>query len=121
MNIKDIKLNADEVKTTRAILKASFDMWLDTIEGDVAIAGAGPSGLTCARYLAKEGFKVVVLERHLAFGGGTWGGGMGFPYIVVEEPADEILREAGVKLIEMEDGYYVADSVKFLLSWQFQQ
>jgi thiamine thiazole synthase len=111
-NLKDIKLNADEVKTAKAILKASFDMWLNILEVDVAIVGAGPSGLTCARYLAKEGFKVVVLERHLAFGGGTWGGGMGFPYIVVEEPADELLREVGVKLIDMGDGYYAADSVE---------
>ncbi|MCQ6253465.1 sulfide-dependent adenosine diphosphate thiazole synthase [Methanocaldococcus sp.] len=110
-NLKEIKLNADEVKITRAILKASFDMWMDIVDVDVVIVGAGPSGLTCARYLAKEGFKVVVLERHLAFGGGTWGGGMGFPYIVVEEPADEILREIGVKLIKIDD-YYVADSVE---------
>ena len=111
-NLKDIKLNADEVKTAKAILKASFDMWLNILEVDVAIVGAGPSGLTCARYLAKEGFKVAVLERHLAFGGGTWGGGMGFPYIIVEEPADELLREVGVKLIDMGDGYYAADSVE---------
>ena len=105
-------MKADEYSITKAILKASFDMWMDIVDVDVVIVGAGPSGLTCARYLAKEGFKVVVLERHLAFGGGTWGGGMGFPYIVVEEPADEILREIGVRLEKVEDGLYTADSVE---------
>ncbi|ENN96428.1 ribulose-1,5-biphosphate synthetase [Methanocaldococcus villosus KIN24-T80] len=104
-------LKADEVKITKVILKSSFEMWLSNIEVDVVIVGAGPSGLTCGRYLAKNGYKTLILERHLAFGGGTWGGGMGFPYIVIEPPANEILEECGVKLKEME-GYYVADSVE---------
>ncbi|WP_423792238.1 sulfide-dependent adenosine diphosphate thiazole synthase [Methanocaldococcus indicus] len=102
---------AREKEITKAILKESFDMWNDIVEIDVAIVGAGPSGLTCARYLAKEGFKVVVFERHLAFGGGTWGGGMGFPYIVVEEEAKNLLEECGVKL-KKHGKYYVADSVE---------
>ncbi len=106
-----MKLSADEVKITRSILRASFEMWENILDIDVAIVGAGPSGLTCARYLANAGLKVVVFERHLAFGGGTWGGGMGFPYIVVEEPANKILEECGVKLKKMDD-YYVADSVE---------
>ncbi|WP_456472114.1 sulfide-dependent adenosine diphosphate thiazole synthase [Methanocaldococcus sp.] len=100
-----------EVNITKAIIKKSLDMWLNNLEVDVVIAGAGPSGLTCARYLAKEGLKVVVFERHLFFGGGTWGGGMGFPYITVEEEAKHLLEEVGVKL-EKIDNLYVADSVE---------
>jgi thiamine thiazole synthase len=110
----DGKLRADEVAVTKSILKSTFDMWMDLIDVDVVIVGAGPSGLTAAKYLAQNGVKTVVLERHLSFGGGTWGGGMGFPNIVVEKPADEILREAGIKLDEVigEPELFTADSVE---------
>lgn len=37
--------------------------------GDVAIIGAGPSGLTAAYDLARQGFSVTVLDRHDAPGG----------------------------------------------------
>ncbi|AEH06482.1 sulfide-dependent adenosine diphosphate thiazole synthase [Methanothermococcus okinawensis] len=106
------KFKIEEKDVTTSILKATFNMWMDIVDVDVVIVGAGPSGLTAARYLAKEGVKVVVVERHLSFGGGTWGGGMGHPYITVQKPADEILREVGVKLEEIDGGLYVADSVE---------
>ena len=35
----------------------------------IAIIGAGPSGLTCAYYLAIEGYKVTVFEKEKALGG----------------------------------------------------
>lgn len=108
----DTKFKIEEKDITKSILKSTFNMWMDIVDVDVVIVGAGPSGLTAARYLANNGIKVVVLERHLSFGGGTWGGGMGYPYITVQKPADEILREVGVKLEEGEGGLYVADSVE---------
>ena len=36
---------------------------------DVAIVGGGHNGLTCAAYLARQGFKVVVLEKNAVAGG----------------------------------------------------
>ncbi len=36
---------------------------------DVAIAGAGHNGLTCAAYLAAAGLRVVALEKNAAVGG----------------------------------------------------
>ncbi|HIQ32452.1 MAG TPA: thiazole biosynthesis protein [Methanothermococcus okinawensis] len=102
----------EEREITRGILKASFEMWMDTVEADVVIVGGGPSGLTASKYLAEEGVKVVVLERHLSFGGGIWGGGMGFPYITVQAPAHEILRDFHVRLKEVEEGLYLANSVE---------
>ena len=65
-------------------------------EVDVAIAGAGPAGLTAAKYLAKAGKKVVIFERKLSVGGGMWGGGMTFPVIVVQKESKYILEEANV-------------------------
>jgi NADPH-dependent glutamate synthase beta subunit-like oxidoreductase len=35
----------------------------------VAVVGSGPSGLTCAYYLAQKGFGVTVFERHQEAGG----------------------------------------------------
>ena len=38
---------------------------------DFVVAGAGHNSLVCAAYLAKGGFKVLVLEGHPTIGGGT--------------------------------------------------
>jgi len=101
-----------EISISRAIIKSFLEDLMKNLEIDVAVVGAGPSGLTAARYLAKEGAKVVVFERNLYVGGGIWGGGMMFPKIVVQEKAKDILEEIGVNLVESEKGYYVADSVE---------
>ncbi len=83
----------------------------DAIESDVAIVGAGPSGLTAARLLAAEGYKVNVFEHKLSVGGGIWGGAMLMPRIVVQDVAKHLMEEVDVKL-EEHDGYYVASSVE---------
>jgi len=102
-----------EQKITKAILKADYDNMCELLSLDVAIVGAGPSSLTAAKYLAKTGCKVAVFEKHLFPGGGTWGGGMGHQAIVVEEPADEILREFGIRLArDDETGVYTANSIE---------
>jgi len=38
-------------------------------KGKVAIVGSGPAGLTCAFYLAQEGYQVTVFEKHPVAGG----------------------------------------------------
>lgn len=43
-----------------------------TIERDVVIIGAGPSGLTAAHELKKAGVSVAVLEARDRVGGRTW-------------------------------------------------
>lgn len=35
----------------------------------VAVVGGGPTGLTCAAFLAREGFKVTIFEKHNKLGG----------------------------------------------------
>lgn len=79
---------------------------------DVAIAGAGPAGLTAAKYLSKAGKKVVVFERKLSIGGGMWGGGMTFPVIVVQKASKHILDAAKIKVKDEGNGYYSADSIE---------
>lgn len=107
-----VKMELEE-KITKAILDASYEYWNELLDLDVAIVGAGPSGLTTAKYLAETNLKVAVFERHLSFGGGTWGGGMGYPQIVLEKPADEIFRDFGINLKEVEGtDLYTASSIE---------
>ncbi|MEM2407130.1 MAG: FAD-dependent oxidoreductase, partial [Sulfolobales archaeon] len=72
-----------EERISRAIWRNTARDWLDLAKVDVAVVGAGPSGMTAAKYLAERGFKVVIFERRLSFGGGIGGGGMLLHKIVV--------------------------------------
>jgi len=100
----------DETVITRTIVKEFMDEFLNYTESDAIVVGSGPSGLTAARYLAKEGLKTLVLERQIMVGGGMWQGGMLFPKLVIEAPAHKLLEEIGVKLKEVQDGVYVCSS-----------
>lgn len=104
----------DETKISRYIIKYTMEDWMDIVDSDVVIVGAGPSGLTAAYYLAKAGLKTVVFERRLSFGGGIGGGAMQFHKLVIESPADEILKEMKIRLVQVEDGVYIVDSAEFM-------
>jgi thiamine thiazole synthase len=93
----------------RAIIRAALRDLEELSEVDVAIVGAGPSGLTAAYYLAKEKFKVVVFERRFSFGGGIGPGGNMLPRIAFQEEALPILEELGVRYEWTEFGVYVVD------------
>lgn len=102
----------DEVIISRAIVESYMKDFMEALEADVAVAGAGPSGLVTAYYLAKEGIQVIVFERQLHIGGGMSGGGMMFNRIVLQEEGKRILDEFEVSTKEYEKGYYVADSLE---------
>lgn len=102
----------DDIKVTRNIVERHFKEFLDHLETDVAIAGAGPAGLVAARYLAEAGHKVTIYERKLSPGGGMWGGGMGYPTIVVQEESVKELEKVGIKTTKASEGYYTADSIE---------
>jgi thiazole biosynthesis enzyme len=105
-------MEIDEVLVTRKIVERYAQEFLDNVDVDVVIAGAGPASLTAARYLARSGLRVVIFERKLTPGGGMWGGGMTFPVIVVQEGSRHLLEEIGVRLRDAGDGYHTADSVE---------
>ncbi len=104
----------DEKVITKAIFESYTQKFLEFVQTDVAIVGAGPAGLTCAYYLAKRGAKVAVFERKMSLGGGIWGGGAMFNQIVVQEEALPILDELEVRYRPYrEKGYYVMNSLEF--------
>jgi len=102
----------DEVIISRVIVESYTKDLLEAMELDVAIVGAGPSGLAASYYLAKEGVRTAVFEKKLSVGGGIWGGGMMFNKIVVQAEGKEILDEFGVATTEYEEGYYIANAVE---------
>ncbi|MDY6795013.1 MAG: sulfide-dependent adenosine diphosphate thiazole synthase [Actinomycetota bacterium] len=102
----------EETAITSAIVRSFMEDFLADLELDVAVVGAGPSGITAARYLAEAGVKVAIFERDLYVGGGIWGGGMLFPRIVVQGEAREMLEEVGVRLRPVSPDLYAADAVE---------
>ena len=102
----------DDIKISKAITESYFKDFLDAMEVDVAIVGAGPAGMTAAYFLAKAAVKTVLFERQLKVGGGMPGGGMMFNKIVVQEEGRKLLDEFDVRTSEFEKGYYVADALE---------
>ncbi len=104
--------NLDEIVITKLIINSYMKELLDSTDVDVVIAGSGPSGLVAAKYLAEGGAKTVVFERKLSTGGGCHGGGMMFNKIVVQKEGKFILDEFGIKTEELQEGYFVANSLE---------
>ncbi|AJC72454.1 ribonucleoside-triphosphate reductase [Thermococcus guaymasensis DSM 11113] len=101
-----------EIEISRAIIETYMNELLESLSLDVAIVGAGPSGMVAGYYLAKNGAKVAIFEKKLSIGGGIWGGAMGFNKIVVQEEAREILDEFGIDYRPFGNGLYVADAIE---------
>lgn len=101
-----------ETLISRRILKGFTAKFDDCLDVDVAIVGAGPSGLICAWDLARAGKKVAIFERTLKPGGGVWGGAMLMNELVVQEEAVHILDEAEIRHSALEDGLVTADAVE---------
>jgi len=102
----------DEIVISKAIIEGYTQEFLNYLEVEVAIVGAGPAGLAAGYYLAKNGVKTAIYERRLSVGGGMWGGGMMFNRIVVQSEAKNILDEMGIASVEYQKDYCVANSIE---------
>jgi len=100
-----------EVEITEIIIREYLGSLLRALDSDVIIAGGGPSSLVAGYYLAKAGKKVTILERKLSLGGGTWGGGMGFKYVILEENCPPILQELNINYTKKGEDLYAVDSI----------
>lgn len=101
-----------DVEISKVILETFFQKLESLLDLDVAIVGAGPSGLAAAYELAKKGKKVAIFEERNAPGGGIWGGGMMFNEVVIEKELETFLRELDVRYKSTPD-YFVVDSCHF--------
>lgn len=59
---------------------------------DVLIAGGGPAGLRCARKLAEQGIRVILIERQAAIGKKVCAGGITWSGLIKRLPGDLIER-----------------------------
>ncbi len=108
-----INSKVDEADISRAIIEEYMKELYDYTECDVIVVGSGPSGSVAAKILAENGLKTAIFERNLKPGGGMYVGGMLMNKLVVESPAEKILKDAGVNsLKEYKKGLYVCDAVE---------
>lgn len=98
-----------EKDVTKAIVSEFSEQFLEYVESDVIIVGAGPSGLIAAKRLAEKGVKVLLIESNNYLGGGFWIGGYLMNKLTVREPGQKVLDEIGVPYKKVQEGLYVAD------------
>ena len=97
---------ASETEVTRAIV-SQFSKDIDQFaDMDVIIVGSGPSGLMAARDLAKNGVRVLILERNNYLGGGFWMGGFLMNTITIRSPANRVLDELEIPYEKYSDSIY---------------
>ncbi|MGZ7048217.1 MAG: sulfide-dependent adenosine diphosphate thiazole synthase [Methanobacterium sp.] len=98
-----------EKDVTKAIVEGFSNEFLEYIESDVIIVGAGPSGLVAGKKLAEKGIKTLLIESNNYLGGGFWIGGYLMNKLTVRAPGQKILDEIGAPYEEVKDGLFVAD------------
>ena len=110
MKGSDIFSPVSDGDVTRAILGSFTSELEEYISSDVVVVGAGPSGLVCARELARQNLSVLLIERNNYLGGGFWLGGFLMNKLTVRAPGHTELTQLGVRVNEARDGLYVADA-----------
>lgn len=98
-----------ESQITKAIVGEFSKEFIEYIESDVIIVGAGPSGLMAGKKLAEARIKVLILEANNYLGGGFWIGGYLMNKLTLRGPAQKVFDELAVPYKELEKGLFVAD------------
>ena len=98
-----------EAQVTKAITEEFLKDFLNYIISDVIVVGGGPSGLICARELALDKVKVLLLEANNYLGGGFWIGGYLMNKVTFRSPSEKILDELGIPYKMAEENLAVAD------------
>lgn len=98
-----------EKDVTRAIVSEFASQFNEYVESDCLIIGGGPSGLMAGKILAKQGRRVLIVERNNYLGGGFWLGGYLMNKVTFSHPSEEVLTELGVPYKEVTKGLFVAD------------
>lgn len=106
---KKIFADVGEKEVTRAIVGEFAKQFMEYVESDVIIVGAGPSGLMAGRELCKKKVKVLIVERNNYLGGGFWIGGYLMNKLTVRAPGEVVLKELGIPYSQYTKGLYVAD------------
>lgn len=105
----DIFSKVTEKDVTRAIVEGFSKEFSEYVESDCIIVGAGPSGLMAGREIARNGKKVIIIERNNYLGGGFWIGGYLMNKVTIRSPAEKILEELGIPYKRYSEGLFVAD------------
>jgi thiamine thiazole synthase len=105
----EIFAKISEKDVTKAIVEGFAEEFIEYIESDVIIVGAGPSGLVAAKKLAENGVKTLIIESNNYLGGGFWIGGYLMNKLTVRAPGQKIFDEIGVPYKEVKEGLFVAD------------
>lgn len=98
-----------EKEVTRAIVDGFMRQFLEYVESDVIIIGAGPSGLMAGMELSKHKKKVLIVEQNNYLGGGFWLGGYLMNKVTIRAPAQKLLDELGIPYQEATKGLFLAD------------
>ena len=99
-----------EADITRSIAREFYKEFDELAASDVIIIGGGPSGLVCARELALQGYKTLLVEQMNHLGGGFWSGGYLMSKAAIASPAHEILIKLGVHCTEVKPGLHLVDA-----------
>lgn len=107
---KNIFAPIGEKDVTRAIVSEFLAQFIEYVESDCIIIGAGPSGLMAGRELCRKGIKTLIVERNNYLGGGFWIGGYLMNKLTVRAPGEKILEELSIPYKKVKDGLFVADA-----------
>ncbi|HVT03073.1 MAG TPA: sulfide-dependent adenosine diphosphate thiazole synthase [Thermoanaerobaculia bacterium] len=99
-----------EVPITRAIIRGFLKDFEKSVDCDVLIVGAGPSGLVAGMDLARAGYNVAIVEEANFLGGGFWMGGYQMNKVTVRKPGHLLLEEIGCPYEEVEAGLCLIDA-----------